>query len=82
MTSPRVAAFVASCVRSAADLALGLAGEDDHEVEATLDKTRANLAEKLTAEFGAENAALLADAFVAAVRGRRAEINAKPRGHG
>ena len=65
--------FARQLTDSVAELSLALAGEN---YEATLEQTRINLAKKLTKELGAEAATELADAFVAAVAGRRREIEA------
>jgi hypothetical protein len=70
-----VAAFVETLTSCAADMAL--AGEDDDRVFAVLEQLRATLTRKMAPEIGADKAAFVADTVIAAVRGRRAEIESK-----
>jgi hypothetical protein len=66
--------FVESAVASAADVALAFAGEPDSHVRAALECSRANLESELSPVFGAEIADQIAEKFVAAVLGRKNEI--------
>jgi 7-keto-8-aminopelargonate synthetase-like enzyme len=68
--------FVERCVAAAADLALFFVGAPENEMLVSLHEVRANLEAELAEAFGAEVAALMAQAFVAAVVGRRREIEA------
>jgi hypothetical protein len=68
--------FVSSCVSSAADLALFFVGEPDEKVRSALLQTRANLQVQLAEQFDPDIAAQIAEAFVKAVAGRKAEIEA------
>jgi hypothetical protein len=66
--------FINRCVSSAADLALLFVGEPYDKMFAALCQTRENLSSELSASFGPEVALLIAEAFVAAVVGRKAEL--------
>jgi histidine ammonia-lyase len=72
MTTP--SEFVGRLVATAAELALFFAGESEERMLAALSQTRENLATELSDQFGADTAASIADAFVAAVAGRRREM--------
>jgi hypothetical protein len=66
--------FAQRCAKSAGDLALLFAGEPDEKMLVALSQSRQNLTEQLAESFGAEVAALIAQAFVTAVIGRKAEL--------
>jgi hypothetical protein len=68
--------FIDRCVASASDLALAFTGVPDEAMLAQLYQVRANLETELAETFGAEVAAQMAQAFVAAVIGRKREIDA------
>jgi hypothetical protein len=72
------AEFIQRMVASAADLALFFSGEPEAKMIAVLSQTRESLATELSDQFGAEIAASIADAFVAAVAGHRREIGNLP----
>jgi hypothetical protein len=73
-------AFIARCADAAADLALFFAGAPESEMMTALEGVRVNLAEQWAEPFGPETAAVLAQGFVAAVAGRRREIDAEAAG--
>jgi hypothetical protein len=66
--------FIKSLVSTAADMSLALAFVG--EPVAHLEQARENLSRDLAETMGADVAALIAQAFVAAVVGRRREIEA------
>jgi hypothetical protein len=68
--------FVDRSVAAAADLALFFVGQPEEKMLATLRQTRANLEAELSELWGADVAALYAEAFVAAVARHRREIEA------
>ena len=70
------AEFVQRCVAAAADLALFFVGAPEEKMLASLHQTRINLEADLAETFGADVAAAIAEAFVAAVIGHRREIEA------
>ncbi len=63
-------------VGSDPDLALFFVGEPEEKMLATLQQTRANLQAQLAQQFGPDIAAQIAAAFVKALIGRKAEIEA------
>jgi 7-keto-8-aminopelargonate synthetase-like enzyme len=70
------AEFIDRCVAAAADLALYFVGAPDEQMLAFLHQTRTNLEAELAETFGADGAALMAQAFVAAVIGHKRELEA------
>src|SRR5258706_11916820 len=76
MLQDKPSAFVSSFVAAAADLALLFVGEPEEKMLATLHQTRANLETQLAEQFGPDIFAQIAAAFVKAVIGRKAEIDA------
>jgi K+-sensing histidine kinase KdpD len=62
------------CVAAAADLALLFVGTSEERMLQSLQQTRQNLTADLAEPFGAEIAALVAEAFVTAVARQKAEI--------
>ncbi|SIO50142.1 hypothetical protein SAMN05443247_06644 [Bradyrhizobium erythrophlei] len=70
------AEFVQRCVAAANELALLYVGEPEEKMLAALHQARANLEAKLAELFGPDVAAMMAEAFVAAVIGRKREIEA------
>ena len=68
--------FAQQLTNAVADMSLALAGGSDVQVQVTLNQTRSNLIAKLSKELGAKTATGIADAFIDAVRRRRAEIEA------
>jgi hypothetical protein len=68
--------FIDRSVAAAADLALFFVGVPENEMLLSLYHVRANLEVELAEAFGPEVAALVAQAFVAAVVGRCREIEA------
>jgi 7-keto-8-aminopelargonate synthetase-like enzyme len=66
--------FVERCAAAAADLGLFFVGAAESDMMAALHQVRSNLEAELAESFGADVAALMAQAFVAAVVGRRREI--------
>lgn len=77
---PPVQAFIAQCADAVADLALFFAGAPEDQMMIALEDVRSNLAEQWAEPFGPEVAAVLAQDFVAAVAGRRREIEAEAGG--
>lgn len=72
--APGFVQFATRLSQIVADLSLALAGERDAEVSAAIEQMRASLKSKLAPVLGAQTASEIADAFVAAVYSRRAEI--------
>lgn len=72
MTTP--VEFAERCTSAAADLAKLYASELDEKMFASLHQIRENLAHQLSEIFGAQEASLIAEAFVAAVASRRREL--------
>jgi hypothetical protein len=70
------AEFAERCAAAAADLALFFVDAPDDQMLAALYQVRADMEAKLVTTFGADVAALVAQAFVAAVVGHRREIEA------
>lgn len=68
--------FIESLADQVRDLSLAFAGEDNTRVAARLERLRVRLVDQLTPELGAKTATEIANAFIAAVRGRRAGIEA------
>jgi hypothetical protein len=68
--------FIDRCVASAADLALFFTGIPENEMMAALYQVRANIEAELAGMFAPDVAAAIAHAMVAAVAGRRREIDA------
>jgi hypothetical protein len=68
--------FIDNCVAAAAGYALWFAGVPDYEVMRSLDGVRAHMQAQLAATYPDDAAALIAQAFVSAVLGRRREIGA------
>jgi hypothetical protein len=68
--------FIDRCVSAAADLALFYAGTPDEAMMVSLHQVRSNVEAGLAEPFGPDVAAQMAEAFVAAVIGRKREIDA------
>ena len=68
--------FIDGCVATAADLALFFCGVSDLEMIGALYQLRADFQAELAQKFGSEVSALIAEALVATVVGRRREIEA------
>jgi hypothetical protein len=66
--------FLASCEAGIRDMSLFFVGAPDDVMTKALEQTRENLKVQLSESMGAEAGVPIADAFVAAVAGRRAEI--------
>ena len=64
------------CVAVAAQLALYFTGTPDDEMLLALDGIRSDLQARLSGEFGAEVATVIAEAFIVTVVRRRIEIEA------
>ena len=72
--------FIERCVASASDLSLLFVGESEERMLAALSETKENLKMGLAEYFGAEVAALVAEAFVTAVVRQKAELESGPMG--
>jgi hypothetical protein len=68
--------FIDRCVAAAADLSLFFVGVPENEMLVSLYQVRANLETDMSETLGADVAALIGQAFVAAVIGHRREIEA------
>jgi len=68
--------FIDRCADAVRDLSLFFVGEPEEKMLAVLEQTRRNLETKIAPILGAEVAAQIAEAFIAAVVGRRREIEA------
>jgi hypothetical protein len=74
--APDGAEFIDRCVAAAADMALAFVGEPIDTVMRRLNQTHENLRRDLTPQFGPEVAHQVADAFVRAVIGQKAQLDA------
>jgi hypothetical protein len=66
--------FINNCVASAASLAQWFVGVPEQEMIGTLYQVRANIRADLAEKFGPDVAAVISEAFVAAVVSRRREL--------
>lgn len=72
--TPEGREFILRCVDTAADLGLFLAGEPEERVLPALARLRDKVEKQLTSQLGADVAHVIACAFIAAVHGRKREI--------
>jgi hypothetical protein len=66
--------FVERTTAAAADLGLAFVGTPEGKMQSALNRVRSNLEAQLKEPFGADLAAAMAQAFVTAVAGHKAEI--------